>query len=258
GPLGKILGTPETIQPGLGLQWLVLGRITYDDGSVGALLVVKPRRMDAMPFDMVAYADRNADFPQQTTGDQFFDEAQWESYHQLGLIMGEAITPALIAEALSLVRSDKPAASSLEEAEKQSAATALAVAKTERSKRAGVAVRATVGAGLSLSLLVAAWQGFEQYRETRRAEQRMQEERALSLVRRIWAGSGERLIREEFVKVQAESAWNGDDRFAEVVDQLAARCEAESAPGPKGDCIVLLRNLQAKLKPKPEPFYDYW
>src|SRR5690606_26159427 len=138
GPLGKILGTPETIQPGLGAQWLVLGRITYDDDSVGALLVVKPRRMDAMPFDMVAYADRDPDFPQQTTGDQFFDEAQWESYHQLGLIMGEAVTPQLVADALALVRSDKPAASSLEEAEKQSAAAALAVAKSDRSRRAGL------------------------------------------------------------------------------------------------------------------------
>lgn len=257
-PLDQILGTPETIQPGLGSQWLVLGRITYDDGSVGALLVVKPRRMDAMPFDMVAYADLNPDFPQQTTGDQFFDEAQWESYHQLGLIMGEAITPALIADALAIVRSDKSTASSLKEAEEQSTAATLVVAKAERSKRAGMAVRATVGAGLSLSLLVAAWQGFEQYREARRSEQRMHEEHASSLIRKIWSGSGEKLIEAEFLQVAGESARNGDNRFAQVMEQFRARCEAESASDSKGDCIVLLRKLESQLKQKPTPFYDYW
>lgn len=257
-PLDQILGTPETIQPGLGAQWLVLGRIIYDDGSIGALLVVKPRRMDAMPFDMVAYADRNPDFPQQTTGDQFFDEAQWESYHQLGLIMGEAITPGLVADALELVRSDKPAASSLEDAEKQSAAAALAVAKSERSKRAGLTVRATLGAGISLSLVVAAWQGFEQYRETNRATQRAYEDQALALSRKIQGDPIETLLEEEFAQLATASAGREDGRYQSVLDRLGLRCDAIAEEDRKARCLGLYRRVEPLVTRRPEPFYDYW
>jgi len=36
------------------------------------------------PADVLQYARANRPFPQQTTADQFFDEAQWESYRMLG------------------------------------------------------------------------------------------------------------------------------------------------------------------------------
>lgn len=257
-PLGQVLGTPETIQPGLGAQWLVLGRITYDDGTVGALLVVKPRRMDAMPFDMVAYADRNPDFPQQSTGDQFFDEAQWESYHQLGLIMGEAITPQLVADALAIVRSDKPAASSLEEAEKQSAVAALAVAKSDRSKRAGLTVRATLGAGISLSVLVAAWQGFEQYREAKRSAQQLYVAQVLELSEKIQKEPVGMLLEEEFAQVAGGSAQRGDGRYQIVLDRLSARCGSVDDSGRKAQCLNLYEKVKTLVKRRPEPFYDYW
>jgi len=45
-----------------------------------------------MPPDLAGYASANVPFPQQPTGDQFFDEAQWESYRKLGEIsMGRLI-----------------------------------------------------------------------------------------------------------------------------------------------------------------------
>jgi hypothetical protein len=44
-----------------------------------------------MPEDVVGYAKGHPDFPQQTTGDQFFDEAQWESYRMLGFGMMERL-----------------------------------------------------------------------------------------------------------------------------------------------------------------------
>jgi hypothetical protein len=37
-----------------------------------------------MPADVAGYASAMKPFPQQPTGDQFFDEAQWESYRRLG------------------------------------------------------------------------------------------------------------------------------------------------------------------------------
>jgi hypothetical protein len=58
------------------------------------LLVVKPRMVPGMTLDIARYGARNTDFPQQTTGDQFFDEEQWEAYHQLGCLLGAPLTPA--------------------------------------------------------------------------------------------------------------------------------------------------------------------
>ena len=45
---------------------------------------IKPSLFPQMSEDLIGYALANPNFPQQTTGDQFFDEAQWESYRTLG------------------------------------------------------------------------------------------------------------------------------------------------------------------------------
>jgi hypothetical protein len=58
--------------------------------------VVKPNLCDALPVDLLNFAADNPSFPQQTTGDQFFDEAQWESYYQLGRLLADGLTPAFI------------------------------------------------------------------------------------------------------------------------------------------------------------------
>ncbi|HXF45237.1 MAG TPA: hypothetical protein VNK91_03870, partial [Burkholderiaceae bacterium] len=55
----------------------------------GALLViVKPTLVGFVPVDVKLYAQARPEFPQQSTGDQFFDEAQWESYRKLGQAIG--------------------------------------------------------------------------------------------------------------------------------------------------------------------------
>jgi hypothetical protein len=36
------------------------------------------------PADILQYHRGHSPFPQETTADQFFDEAQWESYRALG------------------------------------------------------------------------------------------------------------------------------------------------------------------------------
>lgn len=59
--------------------------------KTGELIIIKPHLLDEMSLATASYAERNPDFPQQTTGDQFFDEEQWEAYHQLGLEAGKAI-----------------------------------------------------------------------------------------------------------------------------------------------------------------------
>lgn len=52
----------------------------------GYLVVVKPRVAVGAPADIRQYAAR-CEFPQQSTLEQFFDEAEWESYRKLGEMM---------------------------------------------------------------------------------------------------------------------------------------------------------------------------
>ena len=63
-----------------------LASIRYADGETGTLLLIKPRLTFTEPPDMLAYhgSPGCSTFPQQTTGDQFFDEEQWEAYRRLG------------------------------------------------------------------------------------------------------------------------------------------------------------------------------
>lgn len=56
-------------------------------GSKGLLVVLKPTRTPDLPMDLLDYAHENESFPQQSTGDQFFDERQWESYRKLGEVI---------------------------------------------------------------------------------------------------------------------------------------------------------------------------
>jgi hypothetical protein len=74
-------------------HFAALARISYadDEDARGLLLVIKPRVTPALPLDLQEYKLANADFPNQSTGDQFFDERQWESHRKLGLEMGRAL-----------------------------------------------------------------------------------------------------------------------------------------------------------------------
>lgn len=77
-----------------------LATVSYADGTSGWLLYVKPTLLGNEPIDLLQYQSTSPDFPQETTADQFFDEAQWESYRRLG---------EWIAERL-VTRRDPPAA----------------------------------------------------------------------------------------------------------------------------------------------------
>lgn len=167
--LRPLLGTPESIDPEAADACLVLARIRYRSGAVGTLLVVKPRRLNHLPFDVVAYADRNAAFPQQSTGDQFFDEAQWESYQRLGHLIGTRLTPEAIAQARAVVGSGVRASSRLIGAE-QARLQARELARARVSRLRPTVTATAAGTGLGLSLAVALWQGWSEYRDSRRQD----------------------------------------------------------------------------------------
>jgi len=87
---------PSPIQPGpegRSPQAAVVGGIRYGTEEPGVLLLIKPALHGDEPTDVLQYAHRSAEFPQQTTLDQFYDEAQWEAYRRLG----EHITSGLFA-----------------------------------------------------------------------------------------------------------------------------------------------------------------
>ena len=54
-------------------------------GQDGVLVYIKPMLMGNEPPDVGSYAAENIEFPHQSTGDQWFDESQTESYRMLGL-----------------------------------------------------------------------------------------------------------------------------------------------------------------------------
>ncbi|HEY6254032.1 MAG TPA: patatin-like phospholipase family protein [Candidatus Angelobacter sp.] len=66
-----------------------LAKICYKDldptQENGYLIYIKPAVLGNEPPDVTGYKAANDDFPHQSTGDQWFDESQTESYRMLGL-----------------------------------------------------------------------------------------------------------------------------------------------------------------------------
>jgi hypothetical protein len=63
---------------------MVAGDIHYPSGDTGVLLLLKPAMVGGEPADVQQYRSRSPAFPHESTGDQFYSEAQWESYRRLG------------------------------------------------------------------------------------------------------------------------------------------------------------------------------
>lgn len=55
------------------------------------IVLLKPRLIKGLPADLAQYRDTCPAFPQEPTADQFYDEAQWESYRKLGLEIASAV-----------------------------------------------------------------------------------------------------------------------------------------------------------------------
>lgn len=70
------------------LAWARYG----DDPQPGSLLLfIQPTLTGDEPADVLQYYNEHPMFPQESTLDQFFDEAQWESYRRLGMHVGERL-----------------------------------------------------------------------------------------------------------------------------------------------------------------------
>lgn len=73
--------------------YATLARVRYKEApdAPGLMLVLKPRVAGIEPLDILNYKESSGDFPQQSTTDQFYDEAQWESYRSLGYWIAEQL-----------------------------------------------------------------------------------------------------------------------------------------------------------------------
>jgi hypothetical protein len=71
------------------IRYSSVDRVQKADGTFGRapdglLIYIKPAVYGNEPRDVLEYKESNPAFPHQSTGDQFFDEPQFESYRSLG------------------------------------------------------------------------------------------------------------------------------------------------------------------------------
>jgi hypothetical protein len=91
GLVDETIPMEATLKPDLAARQIAVATVLYDDGSSGLLVIAKPSVFSGGPLDVRNYAIGQPDFPQQSTLEQFFDEAQWESYRKLGECLGERL-----------------------------------------------------------------------------------------------------------------------------------------------------------------------
>jgi hypothetical protein len=78
-----VVGTERSVQQGVKAGELF-----------ARVILIKPTLLEHPGVDIDQYQAGHACFPQETTMDQFFDEAQWESYRQLGLRIAQRVFTA--------------------------------------------------------------------------------------------------------------------------------------------------------------------
>jgi hypothetical protein len=105
----------RTEDPRLSQAHFVVGQVLYDkehlrqlgwgevgdaDARTGVIVWIKPSLLKQDPAEVRQYSLENNVFPQQSTSDQWFDEAQFESYRRLGAECAKAaMSDPRVAEA---------------------------------------------------------------------------------------------------------------------------------------------------------------
>ena len=178
---GLTVLSPEDMANNHSCRGVLLARIRYRERPLqrdgqgpavavrpeGTLLIVKPNLHNALDVDVLGYAQKHVDFPHESTGDQSFDEAQWESYHRLGEDFGMAMHETWLAQ---LPGWRTPAhhgirvAARLSDA-KEFDAKSQGTPLWRRAARA-TAIGTTLGLGASGTLIVSAWQMIDQVQRT--------------------------------------------------------------------------------------------
>ncbi|MBT2304497.1 patatin-like phospholipase family protein [Variovorax paradoxus] len=177
---------------------LALAQVRYASGATGQIVLVKPNVSAALPVDLVNFKAANPLFPQQPTTDQFFDEAQWESYFRLGAEIGTRLEGEMLDQVAMgapglFVPDDGQAQPAARAADADSddkdgaaAPTAGAMSRLQARVMKAGAVTASVGLGTAATFGVAAWQGIDSWR-VQRAETQKAENSAFKDLTELWA-----------------------------------------------------------------------
>lgn len=178
---GLTVLSPEDMANNHSCRGVLLARIRYRERQVprgaggstvamrpeGTLLIVKPNLHNALDVDVLAFAQKHEDFPHESTGDQSFDEAQWESYHRLGEDFGQAMHETWLAQ---LPGWRSPAHHGIRVAARLSDGKNpdLENQSTPLWRRAAraTAIGTTLGLGASGTLILSAWQMIDQVQRT--------------------------------------------------------------------------------------------
>jgi len=274
----KVFGSLNDLASPTSSCCLALARVDYrgQEDRQAILIVVKPNVSDGLPVDLVNFKAHNPAFPQEATADQFFSEAQWESYYSLGKFLGGKLTPGFV-ESLperwseyfeADEQSPLEASSTAAKAAADKTAAATATARLPSRIGAATAVGATLGLGAAATLGVSLWQAIDSYRAAS-AKQVADERAALKELTDLWAkvppaaapGSGpasigalaSAIVRTADTLCPAnEAGWFQRSVVAEMVYQSAlkqcASLDSKQRPQP---CTVLLEaahpTLQSRL-----------
>lgn len=249
---------------------LALAQVRYASGATGQIVLVKPNVSAALPVDLVNFKAANPLFPQQPTTDQFFDEAQWESYFRLGAEIGARLEGEMLdqvaqgAPGLFVPDDGQPQAAAKAgaaqgdgEAQDKDSATAAAVGSMSRLQarvmRAG-AVTASVGIGTAATFGVAAWQGIDSWR-AQRAETEKAENSSFKELTERWArlqasapsGDASAQLAAELLRTGDLLCRDGRDNFmakfrlsVRIVDDAKQACAKEPPEQRAPACARLL------------------
>ncbi len=75
-----------------------IGVIEYSSGKTGFLVYIKTTLTEGLPADLYSYKLAHRNYPDESTGDQFFDEKQFEAYRELGYQLGKQMLNTLPAQ----------------------------------------------------------------------------------------------------------------------------------------------------------------
>jgi len=87
--LSTLERTPDNRPESFSARNFAVGEIDYGPGVVGKLIYLKSSLTGKEPADVLGYHKRVAQFPHESTADQWFSESQFESYRRLGQFIGE-------------------------------------------------------------------------------------------------------------------------------------------------------------------------
>ena len=90
-------------------QGHVIGKIWYrNKEQPGFLVYIKTTLVPDLPADIYGYKLTHDSFPDESTGDQFFDEKQFEAYRELGYQLGKRMLHSLPKQLEALLERHTP------------------------------------------------------------------------------------------------------------------------------------------------------